>query len=831
MVKIVLFIVEKLSACYRFRWNFDPANCMRLKIKLLLICFILSPLGCSRHPSIVIDESIVPSVSELPGLNGGPPRPVGVAVEPDGKRTEFVENEVTFVARSEQDLNYFLAEYDGVVLRGGAPETRPYLIQVNLAETSWDDLASNLAKVHDKGTFTFSSEDAAKLAALVLREASTRTIEPNLLLYSDAIEEHPDGLGGFIDWETQRWMTEDNDANVTGDQGLSIGIAHAWEYLEYIGIPAFQGRGSVAIIDGGFALDENTGFPTGGNLDFTRTNAIRPFQIDVIDDDLTAGGANPMTCTGGTACPWHGTNAFAVAAAVNSNQYGGAGTGGNFTSAVLFKVDGSWGLIIDAIYRAVDDFDVDVINLSLGGDCGFWCDVSQYFGVGSAFGLQLAVNHADNNGTIVVASAGNDSIDLANAEIIPAELEPVICVGSINFNGSNKFNYGSSVDIWAPTNIRSTVTPLTAGNPVGINQVAVFGGTSASAPFVSGIVSMMKALNESIDTYDAIKILQNTANFNTADVTAGPLVTKGWVDAYRAVTNASPNDQPIVKIVWPPDGEDFFQDWTISILARVKDPELEARGLDFTGDVVFGKSGVELCRDSGPLASCILPPLDPGVHQITATAIDEFGAIGSEVVDLEIVDRLPVARIDFPKAPETTFCADQELCFSGAGYDLDDTSPGSVNVEWTTDGGTVLSTDRHFCTTLAEGTHVITLKATSGGETATDNVSLTILSPCGRPSTTILSPGPFAAFETGQTITFAGIGTDPEDGTIANDNLVWYSDIDGMLKKGGTITTTLTSPGPGFDGVLSHTIRLVATDSDGNEGSTDRIVVLVGIIL
>ena len=823
-------VVENLFSPSHFKWIFNPMSCIRLQTKLLCMCFLLGILACSREPTIVIDESIIPSVSELAGLNGGPPRPVGVAVEPDGKRTEFVVNEVTFMARSEQELNEFLAEYDGVIVRDGAPEALPYLIQVDLTKTSWDDLGPNLAKVKDQGTFTFSSEQAAKLAALVLREAETRTIEPNLLLSPDATEEHPNNNppGGFIDWEIQPWMTEDDTPATPGRQGLSIGVTHAWNYLEYKGIPTFQAEASVAIIDRGFALNQNTGFPTGGNLDFTQKKNIRPLQVDVIDGDLTAGGQNPMPC-GGTPCPWHGTNAFGVAAAVNSNQYGGAGTGGNFTSSVLFKMDGTSALMSEAIRRAVDDFGVDVINISFSGNCGFWCDVSQFFGVGKAFALQGAINHANNNGVIVVASAGNNDGDLGNVEIIPAELEPVICVGSVGPAGNNLFNFGSSVDIWAPTGILSTVTPASAGtdgNQAGIDEIAVFGGTSASAPFVSGIVALMKALDREISTYEAIEILQTTANFKTADVTASPLVSKGWVDAYRAVTMASPNEAPTVKIVWPLNGKVLLQG-NISILARVEDPELEARGLDFKREVVFSESGTELCSASGPFAACPLPPLDAGVHKITATATDRFGAIGSDVIEFEIVDLPPVARINFPGGTETTFCTDQEVCFSGTGYDTDNTKPGSVSLRWRIVGGPVISTDQHFCTTLAEGTHVIRLRVTdSGGNSATDEVSVTILPSCGRPSTTIDKPVAFRSFQGGSPITFKGKATDPEDGTI-NDKLVWYSDIDGKIGEGEKFTTDkLTSPLG--EGLLAHTIKLVATDSEGNEGSTDQIVLLVG---
>ena len=41
----------------------------------------------------MVETAIVPSQSEPPGLNGGPPRQVAVLVWPTGHKSEFVVNE------------------------------------------------------------------------------------------------------------------------------------------------------------------------------------------------------------------------------------------------------------------------------------------------------------------------------------------------------------------------------------------------------------------------------------------------------------------------------------------------------------------------------------------------------------------------------------------------------------------------------------------------------------------------------------------------------------------------------------------------------------------
>ena len=62
------------------------------------------------------------------------------------------------------------------------------------------------------GQFVFSSQDAAKLAALVSRDTE-RQINPNFLMHGDVVQEHPDGNGGYLDAERWWWMTEDDDPN------------------------------------------------------------------------------------------------------------------------------------------------------------------------------------------------------------------------------------------------------------------------------------------------------------------------------------------------------------------------------------------------------------------------------------------------------------------------------------------------------------------------------------------------------------------------------------------------------------------------------------------
>ncbi|KAI4620393.1 hypothetical protein J4E80_004919 [Alternaria sp. BMP 0032] len=115
-----------------------------------------------------------------------------------------------------------------------------------------------------------------------------------------------------------------------------------------------------------------------------------------------------------------------------------------------------------------------VVNLSLGGP--------------ASSSMDNAVNALASRGILPVVAAGNDNQPAAN--VSPARATNALCVGSVQSNDarSSTSNYGSAVDIWAPggdiisTWHTSDTATMTAS------------GTSASAPFVAGIVSYMRGL-------------------------------------------------------------------------------------------------------------------------------------------------------------------------------------------------------------------------------------------------------------------------------------------------------------------------------------------------
>jgi hypothetical protein len=121
----------------------------------------------------------------------------------------------------------------------------------------------------------------------------------------------------------------------------------------------------------------------------------------------------------------------------------------------------------------------EVISMSLG-----WPEVAD------SKLLRELIKEANRRGVLVVAAAGNDS---TRALLRPCVYEGVICVGSLNPDGSLSHfsNYGSGVDIAAPgLSILSTypedMRPVRFRSNLGFEYLS---GTSQATPLVAGAVA------------------------------------------------------------------------------------------------------------------------------------------------------------------------------------------------------------------------------------------------------------------------------------------------------------------------------------------------------
>ena len=173
----------------------------------------------------------------------------------------------------------------------------------------------------------------------------------------------------------------------------------------------------------------------------------------------------------------HGTSVAGAAAAVTNNALGIAGAGWNakyMAINISCSQDGSMCHATDGlVYAAMNG--ADLITAS-------WVAT-----VESNF-LEMAVEMALEEGALVVAASGNDGINIDPQSRYPASYRATLSVGGTNKNsGLNVYNYGRSVNVFAPARQIDTTDPF-----LGYAQRS---GTSLAVPLVAGIAALAKTAN------------------------------------------------------------------------------------------------------------------------------------------------------------------------------------------------------------------------------------------------------------------------------------------------------------------------------------------------
>jgi hypothetical protein len=790
-------------------------------------------VGKSSAFHFCIDGSLVELQQDLPGLDGGPARHRAIVVDPQGRQDQFVADEVIYHPASQAQLQDFLRRYNGKIIRDGKPMILPdnprgttsaassgfYLVRVDLARSAPDDLEKNMEAHKLSGEFRFSSLDGVRLLAVVAREINAG---PNFVRKPLATPEHPNGSGGNLNAQNFPWLN--------GSLPVGADVLSAWNYILYKGFPPKNGSwrpSFLAILDGGFALDPSdstTKAPLNGNLDF---GFFR--QWDVVDHDLTAGAKCPGESS--DLCgSYHGTHTFAVAAATPGNSYGTAGTGGDVVRPMLIRIEGSEYVFSDAI-RSASINGADVINLSWGGKCGSVCE---FFAEG-ATALQASITFATGFGpSAVVVAAGNDgeSVDDPLYGNSPCHLNNVICVGAVQPNATAEpfSNYGAAVTIWAPDQEIGTVDPIFAGNPVGLGQLRnpLF-GTSFAAPFVSGVIGLIRQLGPR--TTNALKVLLQQTSNTSVDPKVSPITpqkTQGIVNPLGVVMAARPPLLPTIQITSPANGAKGIPP---QFVASVNDPEPGYANYPLRFPITvqwFSNRDGLLCSDTVPNFGATCTPkkaLSAGPHTITATAISAFGAQSSAAITIQAEYPAPSPIITSP-APNSIFYTSQEITFHGHASDQIDGLLQGAALTWFSNlqgklGSSVCTPSGVDCTIsvkLSAGTHVITLVATdSAGLSNTATVTVQVRVASNFPTAKILSYYDYDYdFAPGNVETFVGSATDPVDSTLPDSAFVWTDSIDGMLGTGKTISVVLSGRGGVF---TEHLVTLTVTNSAGNKGT------------
>jgi len=284
-----------------------------------------------------------------------------------------------------------------------------------------------------------------------------------------------------------------------------------------------------------------------------------------------------------------------------------------------------------------------------------------------------------------------------------------------------------------------------------------------------------------------------------------------------SVTVTAVNEAPQAFIDSPSDGSYFVEGSSIELVGHAEDPEEGA----LSGASLFWSSSADGALGSGGTVTMSSPSI--GVHTIVLTAVDSQGEEGLASITLEVTplgqNVPPTATITAP-ANGSTWIENDTISFEGGATDPEDGLLGGSDIAWSSDLDGSLGTGSPVVTTsLSVGTHTVTLTATDDeGATGSDAITVTV-NPPGNTAPTVTITGGGGTYVGGDTVTFIGTGTDPEDGTLSGASLEWTSSLDGSLGTGSPLSTSSLSVG-------SHTITLVGTDS-GGASATDQIIVAV----
>ncbi|MET7280736.1 S8/S53 family peptidase [Kribbella sp. NPDC005582] len=306
-------------------------------------------------------------------------------------------------------------------------------------------------------------------------------------------------------------------------------MVEAWQLMDSVQRMRSNPFVVLAVLDNGFWLDGN-GAPIVAGGQTASDLGAGVMQLNLMAEGTPAGGMSPSN-------GWHGNSVASAGAGILNNAAGAAGSGGTVATPMLFRTD----ISVDQLMRAARicaAWGLDVLNMSIGtwGDAEIWFPTTAW---------DKAFRFAADNGVVMIAAAGNSSLDLPNADdhVRPATRTPgVLTVGALDAsdNAAGFSNYGSSVNLWAP----GTAIPVAPDGAAPLGSTK--NGTSFAAPIVAGVAAMMRSANPSLSAHDIRRILVETGWQGTGRVTKG-------LDAFAAVfaaigaalpDNNEPNNTP-----------------------------------------------------------------------------------------------------------------------------------------------------------------------------------------------------------------------------------------------------------------------------------------------
>lgn len=235
-------------------------------------------------------------------------------------------------------------------------------------------------------------------------------------------------------------------------------------------------------------------------------DASRHFtQNGVVYDGLNAVASND-----------HGTAVTGIIGAEQGNGVGGVGVAWDVALTSVATL-GSGALASAAFSVKLDAYShaatFDIMSNSWGWSSNFNAD---YSALGSGWMPNVISRFEDVTetgrgglGTVIVKSAGNDFTDSNGTGLNASRFTASIAATDWDGDKMSYSNHGANILLAAPVAERTTDLQGQAG--ISAADYTPFGGTSAAAPFISGVVALMLEANPALGWRDVQNILAITA--------------------------------------------------------------------------------------------------------------------------------------------------------------------------------------------------------------------------------------------------------------------------------------------------------------------------------
>ena len=288
---------------------------------------------------------------------------------------------------------------------------------------------------------------------------------------------------------TSQWHLK-NTGQTGGTAGIDINVTAVWDDYTGAGV-------SIGIYDDG--------------VDFTHSD---------LNDNYDASGHLVINGTTYSAMPTTGYHGTAVAGLIAAENDGtgtvGVAYGSSITGVPILRSSMAPDLL--ASLWEMDRF--DIVNNSWGYTTAFQVNANSSDSFWTSFegALVNAGTGRDGLGTIIVKSAGNNRASGLDTNYDNfTNHRQVIAVGAVDPNGMVSYysTPGANLLVVAPSStygvgLTTTDVAGAAGNNSG-DYLSSFGGTSAAAPQISGVVALMLEANPDLGWRDVQEILALSA--------------------------------------------------------------------------------------------------------------------------------------------------------------------------------------------------------------------------------------------------------------------------------------------------------------------------------